>query len=221
MHYPLQTVAVPCRPQLQQALPKHPTCGCHTPPSPQPDLFFHILQYSLVILHFPHVSWFCIVVSLVFSTHFHLWICLLAWLLSSFMIPIFILPFLFSLQVCEIHQNTGHSTALQKDKIQLHPPEHRHKPPNQETFHQKAWSNPHLLGEDSINKRNYNLPACRRDLKHSELKNERQRYTQQMKEHAKTHKTKQMRNKKSAWKRIRVMTANMTQKLRSKKWRHR
>ena len=56
VHYPVQTVAVSCRPQLQQALPKHPTCGCHTSPSPQPDLFFHILQYSLVILHFPHVS---------------------------------------------------------------------------------------------------------------------------------------------------------------------
>lgn len=48
-HYPLQTVAVSCRPQLQQALPKAPS-------SPQPDLFFHVLQYSSVILHSPHVS---------------------------------------------------------------------------------------------------------------------------------------------------------------------
>lgn len=57
-HYPLQTVAVSCRPQLQQALPKHPSCGCHAPPSPRPTLFFHVLQYSLVILHSPHVSGF-------------------------------------------------------------------------------------------------------------------------------------------------------------------
>ena len=36
---------------------------------------------------------------------------------------------------------TGHGTALQRDEIQLQPPEHSHKLPKQETF-TRHWSNP-------------------------------------------------------------------------------
>lgn len=139
--------------------PQTPHLCYHTPPSPQPDLFsYFTVLFSYIA--FPPCFWFCIVVSLVFSTHFHLWICLLAWLLSSFMIPIFILPFLFSLQVCEIHQNTtGHSTALQKDRSNfIH--QSTGTSPLTET-NCKALVQP-THGEDSINKRNYNLPACRK-----------------------------------------------------------
>ena len=92
-HYPLQTVAVSCRPQLQQALPKHPSCGC---PSLSPAwLIFSCFAVLFSYIAFPPCFWFCIVASLVFGIHCHLWICLLAWLLTSFLIPIFILFFFF------------------------------------------------------------------------------------------------------------------------------
>ena len=63
--------------------------------------FFLFLQYILVILHFP-CFWFCIYTTLDFIINFHLYLCLLAWLLSSFFDSYFFILFLFSLfAVCK------------------------------------------------------------------------------------------------------------------------
>ena len=61
---------------------------------------------------------------------------------------------------------TGHSTTLQKDKIQLHPPEHRHKSRQPGNLH-KTLVPTYPWGIDSTIKRNYNLPACRKETANS------------------------------------------------------
>ena len=56
---------------------------------------------------------------------------------------------------------SGHFTALQREEIQFHPPEHRHKllqPGNLD----KPLVQPHPQGEDFTIKRNHKLPACRK-----------------------------------------------------------
>ena len=55
----------------------------------------------------------------------------------------------------------GHCTALQRDEIQSHPPEHRQKLPQSRNLH-KALVQPHARGADSTVKRNYDSPACRK-----------------------------------------------------------
>ena len=57
-------------------------------------------------------------------------------------------------------QTTGPGISLQGDKIQLHPPEHRH--PYTGKFH-KALAQPHPWGADTTIKRNYDFPACRQE----------------------------------------------------------
>lgn len=59
--------------------------------------------------------------------------------------------------------------CLQRDKIKLHPPEHRHKSPQQQKFH-KALANT-IHRADSTIKRTYNLAASRKETpKHSNPK---------------------------------------------------
>ena len=53
-------------------------------------LFRVLFQYIAFFMFFFCVL-FCIFGSLVFSIHFHLKICYLTWLLSSFLVPVFIL----------------------------------------------------------------------------------------------------------------------------------
>ena len=56
---------------------------------------------------------------------------------------------------------TGHFIALQREEIQFHPAEHRHKllqPANLD----KPLVQPHPQGEDSTIKRNHELPVCRK-----------------------------------------------------------
>ena len=56
---------------------------------------------------------------------------------------------------------TGHFIALQREEIQLHPPEHRYKlsqPGNLD----KPLVQPHPWEADSTIKRNYELPVCRK-----------------------------------------------------------
>jgi len=53
---------------------------------------------------------------------------------------------------------TGPGTALQRDKVWLHPAEHRHKSPQPGNCH-KALVHPHPGEAESTIKRNYNLPA--------------------------------------------------------------
>ena len=57
---------------------------------------------------------------------------------------------------------TGHCIALQTDKIQLHPLEHRQMFPQQGNLH-KLLVQPHPQAADSTNKRKYDPPACIKD----------------------------------------------------------
>ena len=70
-----------------------------------------VLHICLLLHHLvlsPLCFWFCkIFASLVFSIHFHIWICLLVWLIFYSLVPVFILcclffSLLFSLWVCEV-----------------------------------------------------------------------------------------------------------------------
>jgi len=56
---------------------------------------------------------------------------------------------------------TEHVIALQRDEIQLHPPEHRRKLPYPGTL-DKPLVQPHPQGGTSTIKRNHKLPAYRR-----------------------------------------------------------
>jgi len=56
---------------------------------------------------------------------------------------------------------TGCFIALQRDKIQLHPPEHRHKFPQPRNC-DKTLVQPHPQGADSTIKRNHKVPFCRK-----------------------------------------------------------
>ena len=92
---------------------------------------------------------------------------------------------------------TGHFTSLQRENIQFHPPEHRHKlsqPGNLDT----ALVQPHPQGAGSTIKRNHELPVYRRGTPNSNLnKMKRQRYIPQVKEHDKypTNQTKPKRRR--------------------------
>ena len=55
----------------------------------------------------------------------------------------------------------GHFIALQKEDIQLHAPEHRHKFLQPGNF-DKPLVQPHPQGADSKVKRNHDPPDCRR-----------------------------------------------------------
>ena len=55
---------------------------------------------------------------------------------------------------------TGHFTALQREEIQLHPPEHRHKLP-QSRHPDKPLVQLHPQGVDSTIKRNHEFTAYR------------------------------------------------------------
>jgi len=52
-------------------------------------------------------------------------------------------------------ETTGHCTALQRDEIQLHQPEHRHKLP-QPGKHHRTLPDP-IHGADSTTKKKYDL----------------------------------------------------------------
>ena len=56
---------------------------------------------------------------------------------------------------------TGHFIALQREEIQLHSPEHRHKLPQSGNLH-KTLVQPHPQGAGYTIKRNHKLPACRK-----------------------------------------------------------
>ena len=56
---------------------------------------------------------------------------------------------------------TGHCIALQKEEIQLHPPEQRHKLPQAGNL-DKPLVQPHPQEADSTIKRNYELLAYRK-----------------------------------------------------------
>ena len=56
---------------------------------------------------------------------------------------------------------TGCSPAQQKDKIQPHPPEHRHEFPPPGSLH-NPLNQPYPLGADTKNNRNYEPAACKR-----------------------------------------------------------
>ena len=64
---------------------------------------------------------------------------------------------------------TGYGTAFREARPK-HPPEYKHEsfPPHKEETH-KTPAQPHQEGADPIIKRNCDLPACRRDPKHSKL----------------------------------------------------
>ena len=80
---------------------------------------------------------------------------------------------------------TRHSPAHQKDKIQPHPPEHRHQTPPPGSL-QNTLNQSYRLGAETNNNRNYEPAACERDPTHIKLsKMRRQRNTQQMKEQGK------------------------------------
>ena len=57
---------------------------------------------------------------------------------------------------------TGHGTVLQRDTIRLQSPEHRHKYPQPGNLH-KALVHPHPWRAESTIKRNYDLPAYRKE----------------------------------------------------------
>ena len=78
-------------------------------------------------------------------------------------------------------QTTETGISLQGDKIQLHPPEHRH--PQRGKFH-KALAQIHPWGADTTIKRNYDFPACRQETPNTVnvKKKKRHRNMQQMKE---------------------------------------
>ena len=56
----------------------------------------------------------------------------------------------------------GLSSTPQRDKIQFHPPEHRHKSSQKGNLY-KTLVQPHSQEADSTVKRNYNPPACRKE----------------------------------------------------------
>ena len=56
---------------------------------------------------------------------------------------------------------TGHFIALQREEIQLHPPEHRCKLPQPGNL-DKPLVQPYPQGADSTIKRNHELPAYRK-----------------------------------------------------------
>jgi len=56
---------------------------------------------------------------------------------------------------------TGHFIALQREEIQLHPPEHRGKLPQPGNL-DKPLVQPHSQGGDSTIKRNHEHPAYRK-----------------------------------------------------------
>ena len=72
-------------------------------------------------------------------------------------------------QVAQIHAKlidtskltTGHFIALQREEIQLHPPEHRGKLPKPGNL-DKPLVQPHSQGGDSTIKRNHEHPAYRK-----------------------------------------------------------
>lgn len=57
---------------------------------------------------------------------------------------------------------TGYSTALQRDKILLYPPENRQES-NQTGDLQKSLVQSHPEGADSTVSRSYSLPACKKE----------------------------------------------------------
>ena len=85
-----------------------------------------------------------------------------------------------------LKHTTGCSPAHQKDKIQPHPPEHRHQSLPPGSLHNPP-NQVYPLGADTKNNGNYEPAACKKETtKHSKLsKMRRQRNTQQMKEQGK------------------------------------
>ena len=78
-------------------------------------LHIHLLFHHLVLSPLCFRS-FKIFTSLVFSIHFHIWICLLFWLIFHFSVPVFILCFLFLFSLffshCECVNFFGYSYLL-------------------------------------------------------------------------------------------------------------
>ena len=64
--------------------------------------------------------------------------------------------------------STGHFIALQKEEIQLHPPEQRHKLPQPGNL-DKPPIQPHPQGADSTIKRNHGLPAYRKGTQNTAM----------------------------------------------------
>ena len=62
---------------------------------------------------------------------------------------------------------TGHCTGLQRDEVQLYPPEYRKKFPHPRNHH-KVLVQPNSEGADSTIKRNYNLPVYRKETPNTE-----------------------------------------------------
>ena len=88
---------------------------------------------------------------------------------------------------------TGYFIALQKEEIQFHTTENRHKLPKQGNL-DKPLVQLHPQGADSTIKRNHKLQDCKRHPKHSNLnKMKRQRNIQQVKEQIKNHQKKKTR----------------------------
>ena len=65
----------------------------------------------------------------------------------------------FSAKLKTTKQSTGHSPAHQKDKIQPHPPEHRHQSPSPGSLY-NPLNQPYPLGADTKNNGNYEPTAC-------------------------------------------------------------
>ena len=63
---------------------------------------------------------------------------------------------------------SGHFIALQREEIQLHPPEHRHKFPQPGNL-DKSLVQPHPYGADSIIKRNHGLSAYRKGTQNTAM----------------------------------------------------
>ena len=63
---------------------------------------------------------------------------------------------------------TGHFIALQGEKIQLHPPEHRYKLPQHGNL-DKPLAQPHPQGTGSNIKRNHKLPIYRKGTPNTAL----------------------------------------------------
>ena len=118
---------------------------------------------------------------------------------------------------------TGHFIAPQREEIQLHPPEHRHKLPEPGNF-DKPLVQPHPEGTTSTIKRNHKFPAYRKVTpKHSNLnKMKRQRNIQQVKEHDKCppSQTKEEEIGSLPQKEIRIMIVKVTQNFENK-WSYR
>ena len=78
---------------------------------------------------------------------------------------------------------TGHFMALQREEIQLHPPECQHKLPEPGNL-DKPLVQPHPQGGSSTIKRNHKLPAYRKATpKQQPKQDKRHRSIQQRKEH--------------------------------------